>query len=82
MGISDLKTMQSPLLYKRAKELQRDIESVYNQLFPYLCNVYPEMFDRGTHTLELFTWASLTMWARAFTVDGTEGSQVSPLSRY
>ena len=67
---AELAEVHSPHVVRGTHDIQRDIKAVYDRLFPYLSNTYPTMFDLSVHDLDAFTWATLTMWGRAFNVVG------------
>jgi hypothetical protein len=52
--------------------LKRWLSSTYNGLFPHLTATYPEWFPADQATLELWTWAALHVWGRAFDVDAQD----------
>lgn len=66
----ELAETHSPHVVAFTHNIQNDIKEVYDRLFPYLANTYPTMFDMSLHDLSAFTWATLTMWGRAFNVVG------------
>mmetsp|Transcript_35759 Transcript_35759/g.93523 ORF Transcript_35759/g.93523 Transcript_35759/m.93523 type:complete len:498 (+) Transcript_35759:144-1637(+) len=67
---AELSETQSPHVIASTHAIQHDIKEVYDRLFPYLVDTYPTMFDAELHDFPAFTWATLTMWGRAFNVVG------------
>lgn len=70
----ELAQTHSPHVVEFSHNIQKDIKGAYDRLFPYLSDTYPTMFDADMHDLSAFTWATLTMWGRAFNVVGYNSS--------
>eukprot|EP00040_Diaphanoeca_grandis_P007247 m.40205 g.40205 ORF g.40205 m.40205 type:complete len:518 (+) comp18412_c0_seq1:273-1826(+) len=61
-----LRQLQSEAAVAEIIDIKDFIRQIYDQLFPYLSDVYPRMFDARAHTLESLTWSACSVWGRAF----------------
>ncbi|XP_054793936.1 uncharacterized protein LOC129309072 isoform X2 [Prosopis cineraria] len=84
-GIDAITTSEGTLLLEEIMEARQHLHAQYDQLFPTLCNAFPDIFPLKLYTWEQFLWACELWYSNSMKImfsDGTLRTCLIPIAGF